>query len=144
MHPTRMHMTIAAALVTIVFVGSFSAAGIFGQDATPSHAPRQTTASTGTPGAAQTANGLEIDLVDIAFTPREFTSPANTPTVITLVNNGAAVHNLSIDELNVHSGDMQAGETKTITIDAPAGTYTYYCTIPGHRTAGMVGTLTVT
>ncbi len=144
MHLTRIHMVIVAALVTIVAVGSFSAAGIFGQDATPSLGPSQTTASTGTPLAADSANGPVIDLVDIAFTPRKFTIPANTPTVITLVNNGAAAHNFSIDELNVHSGDMQAGETKTVTIDAPAGTYTFYCSIPGHRTAGMVGTLTVT
>jgi nitrite reductase (NO-forming) len=144
MHLTRMHMIIAAALVTIVFVGSFSAAGIFDQDKTPSRPSGQTTASTGTPSAADSANAPVIELVDIAFTPRNLTIPANTPTVITLVNNGAAVHNLSIDELNVHSGDMEAGETTTVTINAPAGTYTYYCTIPGHRTAGMVGTLTVT
>src|SRR3954469_25962131 len=140
MHLTRMHMVIVAALVTIVAVGSFSAVGIFGQDKTPTLTPTQTTASTGTPDAAQIANGPVIDMVDIAFAPRKLTIPANTPTVITVVNKGAAVHNFSIDELNVHSGDMQAGETTTVTVDAPAGTYTYYCSIPGHRTGGMVGT----
>ena len=144
MYLTRMHVVLAAALVTILAVGSFSAIGIFGQDKTPSLAPGQTTASTGTPPAADPANGPVIDLVDIAFSPRKLTIPANTPTVITLVNNGAAVHNLSIDELNIHSGDMQAGETTTVTIDAPAGTYSFYCSIPGHRTGGMVGALTVT
>ena len=143
MHPTRIHLIIAAALVTLVFVGSFSAAGIFDQDKTPSHTSSQLTASTGTPVAADAANGPVIELVDIAFTPRKLTISANTPTVITLVNNGAAVHNFSIDELNIRSGDLQAGETKTVTIDAPAGTYTFYCSIPGHRSAGMVGTLTV-
>jgi len=144
MHLTRMHMVIVAALVTIVAVGSFSAVGIFGQGKTPTLAPTQTSASTGTTDAAQIANGPVIDMVDIAFVPRKFTIPANTPTVITVVNKGAAVHNFSIDELNVHSGDMQAGETTTVTVDAPAGTYTYYCSIPGHRTGGMVGILTVT
>lgn len=140
---TRMHLIVASALVTLVFVGSFSAAGIFDQDKTPSQTSSQTTASTGTPVAADAANGPVIELVDIAFTPRKITIPANTPTTITIVNNGAAVHNFSIDELNVRSGDLQAGETKRVTINAPAGTYDFYCSIPGHRTAGMVGALAV-
>ncbi|MFZ0091333.1 MAG: plastocyanin/azurin family copper-binding protein [Solirubrobacteraceae bacterium] len=35
------------------------------------------------------------------------------------------------------------GGTKSITMTLKAGTYTYYCSVPGHRQAGMVGTLTV-
>jgi uncharacterized cupredoxin-like copper-binding protein len=35
------------------------------------------------------------------------------------------------------------GGTKTLTLNLKPGTYTYYCTVPGHRMAGMVGTLTV-
>ena len=35
------------------------------------------------------------------------------------------------------------GGTKTLSVDLKPGTYTYYCTIPGHRQGGMQGTLTV-
>lgn len=31
----------------------------------------------------------------------------------------------------------------TTSVDVKAGTYTFFCTVPGHRAAGMVGTLTV-
>ncbi|HEU0116154.1 MAG TPA: PQQ-binding-like beta-propeller repeat protein, partial [Thermomicrobiales bacterium] len=92
---------------------------------------------------AQGAAGPTIQLIDIAFNPNTFTIPANTPTTVTLTDAGVSVHNFNIDQLNVHSGDLQPGQSAQVTIDAPAGTYQYYCNIPGHKEAGMVGTLTV-
>jgi plastocyanin len=35
------------------------------------------------------------------------------------------------------------GGTKVLTLDLPPGTYTFYCSVPGHEMAGMKGTLTV-
>ena len=35
------------------------------------------------------------------------------------------------------------GGTKTLSLSLKPGTYKFYCTVPGHRTAGMEGTLTV-
>ena len=36
------------------------------------------------------------------------------------------------------------GGTKSFSVKLTAGKYTYYCSVPGHRQAGMQGTLTVT
>jgi uncharacterized cupredoxin-like copper-binding protein len=36
-----------------------------------------------------------------------------------------------------------AGGTKIVALNLKAGTYKFYCTVPGHRQAGMEGTLTV-
>ena len=85
-------------------------------------------------------------MVDIAFTQTELTVPAGAPVTVNLVNNGAAAHNFTIEELGVSSGDYAAGQTGTVEFTAPAepGKYEYVCTIPGHREAGMVGTLIVT
>lgn len=140
MHRMHTHILIAAVLLTVVAVGSFSTIGIVSQNATPAPISGRMTATTGTP---VNPSGPVIDLVDVAFNPRRFSIAANTPTVVTLVNQGAVVHNFTIDALNVRSGNLQPGQSTTVTIDAPAGTYTYYCAIPGHRQAGMVGTLTV-
>lgn len=84
-----------------------------------------------------------VEMVDIAFNPKEITIPANTDVTIALVNNGVTTHSFNVDELNVHSGDYQPGQTGTVTINAQPGTYQYYCAIPGHKEAGMVGTITV-
>ncbi len=40
--------------------------------------------------------------------------------------------------------EANPGAPDSGTIVLPPGTYTYYCDIPGHRQAGMQGTLTVT
>jgi plastocyanin len=86
---------------------------------------------------------MNVDMIDIDFVPTELTIPANTDVTITLPNKGAAIHNFVIEELGIKSPDAQGGQTVSVTINAPAGTYSYICTQPGHKEAGMVGTLTV-
>ena len=35
------------------------------------------------------------------------------------------------------------GKVSKVTVTLPAGTYTFYCTVFGHESSGMRGTLTV-
>jgi len=84
-----------------------------------------------------------VEMVDINFKPKQLTILANTDVTINLVNEGALTHNFNIDQLNVHSGDYASDQTGTVTLNAAPGTYEYYCSIPGHKQAAMVGTLTV-
>lgn len=49
-------------------------------------------------------------------------------------------HTFVIDELGVKE-TLKTG--KTFSFEAPAGTYEFYCDVPGHREAGMVGTSNV-
>jgi plastocyanin len=35
------------------------------------------------------------------------------------------------------------GTTKTLSLNLKPGTYTFYCSVPGHRMAGMEGKLVV-
>jgi plastocyanin/mono/diheme cytochrome c family protein len=99
--------------------------------------------ATPTPTTGTTPPGPSVALHDIFFDPKEITIQANTAVKITLTNDGAGPHTFDIDALNVHSGEIAPGATATVTVNAAPGQYQYYCAIPGHKEAGMVGTLTV-
>jgi uncharacterized cupredoxin-like copper-binding protein/mono/diheme cytochrome c family protein len=95
------------------------------------------------PAGDAAAESYTVTSFDIYFEPSELTIPADQEVVVALPNQGAAPHNFSIDELGV-SVDQPAGATDlSATITAAAGSYEYYCNVPGHKEAGMVGTLTV-
>jgi uncharacterized cupredoxin-like copper-binding protein len=93
-------------------------------------------------GEAAAAESPVITMHDIYFEPTEFTIPAKTPVKVSLPNEGAAVHDFSIDALGI-AVTVNPGETGEVEINAPAGEYEFYCNIPGHKEAGMVGKLTV-
>ena len=64
---------------------------------------------------------------------------------ITLTNPSPVQHNITLQTpQGVKGGPTVAkGGTSTVQATLKAGTYTYYCSVPGHRQAGMQGTLTV-
>jgi uncharacterized cupredoxin-like copper-binding protein/mono/diheme cytochrome c family protein len=109
--------------------------------AAPTPAPAEASPGAGgEAGDVATSNQFTVESHDIFFTPTEIEIPSDTEVTILLPNLGAAPHNFSIDELDI-SVDIAPGETKEVTITAPEGEYEYYCNIPGHKEAGMVGTL---
>lgn len=67
------------------------------------------------------------------------------PVTVTLDNVGGALHNFRIDEAVGESNkvEAEAGDVATGDLLLFSGEYTYYCDVPGHRAAGMEGTLTV-
>ncbi|MDH3226555.1 MAG: plastocyanin/azurin family copper-binding protein [Thermoleophilia bacterium] len=80
----------------------------------------------------------------LAYAVTEVTAAPGTITLTTL-NEQSVPHNIAIDEPTQQIGEIvQDGGTSeiTITIDEP-GEYEYYCSVPGHREAGMVGKLIV-
>lgn len=91
---------------------------------------------------APPAAGVTIVSKDILFEPATAEIAADTDATFTLPNEGMAPHNFSIDALNI-SVDIAPGATETVTVNAPVGEYEFYCNVPGHKEAGMVGKLTV-
>jgi uncharacterized cupredoxin-like copper-binding protein len=101
-----------------------------------------TDTSGGTAGQA-----IEIDVVpgtDLKFVKTELTASAGTVT-LNSKNPQAIPHAIALEGNGVdEKGDtVVSGGVSTITANLKPGTYTFYCPVPGHREAGMEGTLTV-
>ena len=82
---------------------------------------------------------------ELAYTTTEASAKAGEVT-IDFNNPQSLTHDVAIED----SSGKEVGKTELIgqgetsaTVDLKPGTYTYYCTVPGHREAGMEGTLTV-
>ena len=55
-------------------------------------------------------------------------------------------HNLTVESSSgkiLGATETFQGGSRTLTLELKAGTYKFFCSVPGHRTAGMEGTLTV-
>ncbi len=60
-------------------------------------------------------------------------------------NDSSTPHDIVIEGPGVKAGGktVSNGGVSTVNVDLKVGTYTYYCSLPGHRAAGMEGKLTV-
>lgn len=81
------------------------------------------------------------------FQPATLTVRVNTPVRLTLDNSGGAlVHDWTIDNMGGQKVQARAQPRQRATVEftpTTAGAFQFYCEEPGHREAGMVGTLTV-
>jgi uncharacterized cupredoxin-like copper-binding protein len=118
-------------------------------------------------GVSQAATEMTLQASDFAYNPASITVPAGQPVTLTLNNTGAVEHDFVVDKINVtdveasdsgpaehhQMGEMpaydlhffaRAGDTAVLNFTAlEPGTYEIFCSIEGHREAGMVGKLIV-
>jgi plastocyanin len=80
----------------------------------------------------------------LAFTETEVSAPAGDDT-LEFDNSSSTPHDVVIEDGDgneIAHTDVISGETTTADAELEAGTYTFYCSVPGHREAGMEGTIT--
>ena len=110
------------------------------------HAVAAGTGAETTPGAAP-AGALEISADPTGALEFDTASlQENTGTVtIAMTNPSPGPHNVAIkgNGVDVEGKVVLKGGTSTVSADLEPGTYTFYCSVPGHEAAGMKGTLTV-
>lgn len=123
---------------------------------------------TGAVDATSNVQEMRIEARDIAFSPVSLTLDAGEPVRLTLVNVGALEHDVTIPGLNATDDIVEpageggtshqmidamapgtvhmaahGGESVMLEFTPRAGQFELYCSIPGHKEAGMVGTVDV-
>ncbi len=89
------------------------------------------------------AQQLPVSLVDFGFRPGELRVQAGAPVNLELVNTGRILHDLTIPALGFRAV-VPPGQRATVGLPAASGgAYEFYCSVPRHREAGMVGRLLV-
>jgi uncharacterized cupredoxin-like copper-binding protein len=108
---------------------------------------------------------LEVTVSEFQFSPDSWSIPAGEEISIDITNDGTVLHEWVLMQPGVSieseadlpeteeelladfvyvEDEVEAGDTKTLTFDAPAaGTYQVICALEGHFDGGMEGTLTV-
>jgi len=81
----------------------------------------------------------------LAYTSDTATAKAGKVTV-DFTNPQPLTHDVAIEDSSgktIGKTELVAEGSNSAVVDLEPGTYTFYCTVPGHREAGMEGTLTV-
>ena len=148
----RLHrLAVAIALVALTTTACTSAKApgwTFPAATLRPHPPRRlrppaSTQPAGTPGTAEaaTTGTIEIESFDLGFKPAAITVPAAGTYEVKFVNTGSIIHDVTFADGTVIAAE--AGQTATGTVAIPADGLGFICSIPGHKDAGMAGTVSV-
>jgi uncharacterized cupredoxin-like copper-binding protein len=104
----------------------------------------------GSSSAASAVSGAQVVEIDVASSGFAFTTSTATakagPVELKSKNPQAVSHDISLkgNGVSVQGSMVANGGVSTVTVaNLKPGTYTFYCSVPGHEQAGMKGTLTV-
>jgi plastocyanin len=107
-------------------------------------------ATTPAGGGASGGGGSTVDIStpsggSLAFDQKDVSAKAGSVT-INFDNKQPLQHDVKVEDSSgkeLGGTDLVSSGTATATVDLQPGTYTFFCSVPGHRDAGMEGTLTV-
>jgi plastocyanin len=142
----------ASAVVAIAALAALGLAACGGGDDNNDTTAASTPASTAPAGGGGGAGGggATVDVStpsgsDLAFNQKDLTAKAGSVT-IDFDNEQALSHDVKVEDSSgqeLGGTDLVSSGTANATVDLQPGTYTFFCSVPGHREAGMEGTLTV-
>ena len=136
--PTVSMLLLAGALALAGCGGSSKSSASSSSATTSSSAAAPAPAAGSTLSLAANSEGL------LKFDKTTLTAKAGSVS-ISFTNTATLSHNLTVASASgavVGATATFQGGTKVLALNLKPGTYKFYCTVPGHRAAGMEGTLT--
>ena len=86
---------------------------------------------------------MTVEAGDLWFAPSEVSIPSDEPTSHVRIDFQYNAVRFPVDELGLQLY-VGPGVSSEVTVsDLPPGTYQFYCSVFGHRRAGMYGTLSI-
>ncbi|HST55641.1 MAG TPA: plastocyanin/azurin family copper-binding protein [Solirubrobacteraceae bacterium] len=137
--------------------GGSSSSSSSSSTASTTSAPATTATTSSTPAAtsstpaASGSSSSKAQLIKLAADPggqlkydtTSLTAKAGKVT-IEFTNASPVPHDVSVSGNGVSGATPQfSGGSKSLSLNLKAGTYKFFCSVPGHEQAGMQGTLTV-
>ena len=112
---------------------------------TPSTGSQGTGTGTGAPAVSPDVSAT-IQVLDFKLDPSSL-SVTGTTLALAVTNAGPTVHNVTVRDaagtVLFGSKDLREGESETVTHAIAPGTYVLFCSLAGHESLGIKGTLTV-
>ena len=144
--PTLSVLAVLAGLLALAGCGSSSST----TSTTSAPAPSTTTSPATTAPAATSGAGQHLSLEanpegQLKYNKTSLTAKAGAVS-IDFTNMSPLGHNVNVESSSgaiLASLSTFTGGSKTLSVTLKAGTYKFFCSVPGHRMAGMEGTLTV-
>jgi plastocyanin len=112
--------------------------------------PTTSSASTSTPAPAAAGGASSVKLEanpegQLEYNTKSLSAKAGKVSV-DFTNSSSLPHNVTIESSSgekVGATPTFSGGSKSVSVNLKPGTYKFFCSVPGHRQAGMEGTLTV-
>ena len=138
-------MNFKTLLATALVVLAVSACGGAGSGSAPPSAQGSTLPGAGASATSAVA-ATSIHVRDFTLDPKDVSVQGSVSLAVT--NDGPTIHNVSIRDASGKvvgaTKDLTPGQSETLTVDIPAGNYVLFCSLPGHESLGVKGSLTVT
>jgi uncharacterized cupredoxin-like copper-binding protein len=139
-------LAIAPVAVALVIAGCGSSNSGSTTAATTTKSSSSTSTSSSSTGKGQVLKISADPSGQLRFNTSKLTAKPGKVTIVMDNPMSAGMdHGVSIEGNGVHQDGPIVGVGKTSTVSATLkkGSYTFYCPVPGHKQAGMEGTLTV-
>lgn len=140
--PGRNGMSVFIIASIVLFAAMLTAVAVFGRET-----EAKAESAAGSQGSTAVAKTINVTETEFKIQLPALTQLQGGKYTFVVKNAGKIQHDLAI------SGGSVAGNTKTpllnpgqtakLTVSLKTGNYTLYCTVPGHKAAGMVAKLSI-
>ncbi len=98
-------------------------------------------------GSSSGVVATQIHVLDFKLDPATVSASGGAVS-LAVTNDGPTIHNVTIRDAAGHvigaTKDLREGQSETLSTKIAPGSYVLFCSLPGHESLGVKGTLTVT